>query len=258
MTTVDELLNELAPAHGWSEAWPDVLRRAGEHVRARPQDRPSRMQRRRLLLTALVAVTVVTAPLVAVAASNDWWFLNHPDPLSAPAKTPLVVKEGRWDGKGWDLVAYPNTQNGLCWGITPTATRDTGTGGALGCGSIVGFPSNGRNPAMSITFLSGSASPELPAYVAGPVVSAAAKVVIHFATGTVTAETFAAPKGLGDLRFYAAQVPDNINPARPPTPGQPFAPAISWLAGYDTDGMIVACLDPQTAKDGISPLTACR
>jgi hypothetical protein len=258
MTTVDELLNEIAPAHGWSESWPDVLRRADEQVRVRPQNRPSTLPRRRLLLAALVAVIVIAAPLVAVAASNDWWFLNHPDPLSVPATSPLIVKEGQWDGKGWDLIAYPNRQNGLCWGITPTATRDTGTGGALGCGSIVGFPSNGRNPAMSITFVSGGASPELPAYVAGPVVATAAKVVIHFATATVTAETFAAPKELGDLRFYAAQVPDNINPARPPTPGQPLASPISWLAGYDKGGMIVACLNPTTAKDGISPPTVCQ
>lgn len=258
MTTVDELLNEIAPTHGWSESWSDVLRRVDDQDPPRLQVRRSRIPRRRLLLAALVAVTVVAVPLVAVAASNDWWFLSHPDPLSAPSKTPVVVKEGQWDGRGWDLIAYPNTQNGLCWGITPTATRDTGTGGALGCGSVVGFPSNGRNPAMPITFISGGASPELPAYVAGPVVATAAKVVIHFATATVATETFAAPPELGDLRFYATQVPAGIDPARPPTPGQPVTSPILWLAGYDSDGRIVACLNPRTAKDGISPVTACQ
>jgi hypothetical protein len=258
MTIVDEFLDEIAPVHGWSGAWPDVLRRAGEGPAAKRERLRLRTPRGRLLLAALLALVVVAVPLVAVAASNDWWFLKHANEASKPEKAPVVVKEGDWNGKAWDLVAYPNPRSGLCWGITPRATRDTGTGGALGCAAVVGFGGTGRNPAMPITFLSGSASPELPAYVAGPVISTAVKVVIRFATARIETGTFAAPKELGELRFYAVQVPNDVNPARPPKPGNGFTSPILWLAGYDTNGRIVACLNPSTAKDGISSLGACH
>lgn len=258
MTTLDDILNDLAPEHRWSESWSDVLRRAGEPAPRRripQQHRSWRIPRGRLLL-AVVALAVVAVPLVAVAASNDWWFLKHGNPLSEPATAPIVVREGEWNGKGWDLVAYPSAQGGLCWGITPAATLETGRGGAIGCGSIVGF-ADGRNPAMSITFLSADAGPELPAYVAGPVISTAARVVIRFANTTVTTDTFPAPKELGNVRFYAVLAP-TVTAARPLPNRHGFSSPIVWLAGYDANGKIVACLNPATANDGISLLSACR
>jgi hypothetical protein len=44
---------------------------------------------------------------------------------------PRLRQRSRLNGKGWDLVPYPNAKSRLRWGITPTATRGTGNGGAL-------------------------------------------------------------------------------------------------------------------------------
>jgi len=115
---------------------------------------------------------------------------------------------------------------------------------------------------MTITFLSGAAGTELPAYIAGPVIDKASTVEIEFGTGEVLRlPTFSGPASLGHVRFYAAQLPATIPMPQPgqriQNPTQPWPP-INTLAGLDSDGNVVACLTPRIAVDGVSPLSDCQ
>lgn len=115
---------------------------------------------------------------------------------------------------------------------------------------------------MTITFLSGAAGDELPAYIAGPVIDKASTVEIEFATGEVfRLPTFRGSASLRHVRFYAAQLPATIPMPQPgqriQNPTQPWPP-INTLAGLDSDGNVVACLAPRTAVDGVSPLSDCQ
>jgi hypothetical protein len=209
-----------------------------------------------MLALALLAVAVV--PLVALgAAKSDWWFLqNHaPTPVSAPE----VVKEGEWSGHPWQLVAYRARTHGLCVSMTPRGSREAGSGGAMSCGSFVGAPrtaGTSGSSEMTITFLSGAAGPKLPAYIVGPVIGKASTVEIEFGTGQVLRlPTFSGADSLGKVRFYAAQLPTSIQ-LPPPRLEQPSF--IKTLVGLDSDGNVVACLAPQTAVNGVSPLSDCQ
>jgi hypothetical protein len=249
MTFVDELLDRLAPTHGWAADWPDVLERTGAQ-------RSARLVTKRRLVLALVVLAAVLSPLVAVGAANDWWFLRFGG-TPVPASAPVVVKEGEWGGHPWQLVAYPSTSDGLCVSITPQGAGFNGKGGAMGCGPFAGIsrtPETKASPDMTITFLSGGASPELPAYIAGPVIDKATMVEIRFGTGQVLrAPTFAGPESLGPVRFYATQLPAGLED----TP-HTFLTFLTSVAGLDANGEVVACLAPLDAKDGISPLADCR
>jgi hypothetical protein len=111
---------------------------------------------------------------------------------------------------------------------------------------------------MTITYLSGSASKRLPAYIAGPVIDSATTVEIRFTDGhTVRTPAFAAPAPLSHIRFYAAPLPPSEGMISRPRPGTPLFP-LAWVAGLDSHGSIVACLAPSTAKDGISAPTDCH
>ena len=106
---------------------------------------------------------------------------------------------------------------------------------------------------MTITFLIGGASRELPAYIAGPVIDKASTVEIHFGTGEVLRlPTFSGAASLGHVRFYATQLPTSI-----PLP-PPVDQAEMKLTGLDSDGNVVACLVSRTAVDGVSPLSDCK
>jgi hypothetical protein len=247
--TADELLDRLAPGEGWRPAWDDVLRRVDDAG-------PRRLPRRRLLVAAAVLIAIAV-PLVAVAASQDWWFLRNPGKDFKPSRTPVVVEKGVWSGRRWELVAYPNAANGLCWGITPSASQATGNDAGLGCAPFVGFAKSKHSPALSITFLASSPSPSFPAYVAGPVVPGAETVAIRFGRETIRTPTVTAPRAIGDVRFYAVQVPDRLFP-KPRGAFRPLRPPVTWVAGYDRDGRIVACLSTRVNRNGISPFSACR
>lgn len=247
MTLGDELLDQLAPAQGWVPDWPNVLQRAG----TRPSTR--RVTRRRMVIV-LAVLAAALVPLAALAAANNWWFLTlggGPTPTNAP----VVVKEGVWDGHPWQLIAYPSTTDGLCVSVTPK--NSTGEGAAMGCGTFAGIartPETKVSPDMTITYLSGGASNELPAYIAGPVIENASAVEIRFADGNVMrVPTFAAPEPLSHIRFYATPISatDQSTPTTFPT-------FLKWVAGLDANGNVVACLAPLTAKDGISALSDCR
>jgi hypothetical protein len=109
---------------------------------------------------------------------------------------------------------------------------------------------------MTITFLSGAAGPDLPAYIVGPVIGKASTVEIEFGTGELLRlPTFSGADSLGDVRFYAAQLPTSIRLPPPPGKEQSF---ITTLAGLDEDGNVVACLDPRKAVNAVSPLSDCR
>ena len=244
MALGDELLDKLAPAQGWVPDWPDVLLRAG----AGPSG--ARVTRRRIVIVSVVLAAVLV-PLAALAATNDWWFLKFGG-VPTPTHAPLVVKEGRWDGHPWQLFAYPSTTVGLCVSVTPK--HSAGEGAAMGCAAFAGIPRTPEtkaSPDMTITYLSGSASAELPAYIAGPVIENASTVEIRFANGDVLrVPTFAAPEPLSHIRFYITPLPaaDQTTPSTFPT----------WVAGLDTNGNVVACLAPLAANDGISPFSDCR
>ena len=97
---------------------------------------------------------------------------------------------------------------------------------------------------MTITYLSGSATSELPAYIAGPVVDTASQVVIRRKDDTILrVPTFPGPSSLEHVRFYATQLTADVQ-----------ADELESVAGLDSEGNIVACLVPATAVDGVSPL----
>ena len=227
----------------------DVLERAGEL-------RSPRLDARRRLVLAIVVLAAVLVPVAALGAENDWWFLKEGG-SPVPTTAPQVVKEGQWNGHPWQLIAYPSATHGLCFSVTPKDAGDTGEGGALSCGPFVGLartPESNASPDMTITFLAGGGSEKLPAYIAGPVIEEASVVEVRFPDGHVLrVPTFAAPEPLQHVRFYAAQLPRDI----PLTPGT-FHAFLRSVAGLDASGNVVACLAPQTAKDGISSLPDCR
>jgi hypothetical protein len=248
MTVGDDVLDRLASADAWVSDWPNVLERAGYR-------RALRLVTKRRVIVAFAAVAAVLVPLAAFAAANDWWFLGvggAPTPTSAP----VVVKEGEWDGHPWQLVAYPSTTDGLCVSVTPKRSAGLGSG-AMSCGPLAGVsrtPETKGSADMTITYLSGGASKELPAYIAGPVIDNALTVDVHFGNGQILRlPTFAGPPPLEHVRFYAAALP--AGPGMTPTTS---ASILEWLAGVGADGRVVACLAPRTAKDGISSLSDCR
>jgi hypothetical protein len=251
MTSSNDPLDRLAPALPWKPDWADVLDRAGEHS---PNHR---LLTKRRLARALALLAAVLIPLAALGAASDWWFFRFgdaPTPLSAP----VVVKEGEWSGHPWQLIAYPSSTDGLCVSVIPTGSKPEGFGGAMGCAPMAGVRRTAETKGssdMTITFLSGSAGSELPAYVAGPVTDKASNVEIRFGTGEVLrVPTFSAPASLGHVRFYATQLPASVTLPGSDT-GQRF---IDKLTGLDNDGDVVACLVPLTAVDGVSPLSDCR
>lgn len=227
----------------------DVLERAGER-------RSVRLVTPRRLVLAFAVLAAVLVPLAAFGAATDWWFLRFGG-TPVPTTAPQVVKEGEWNGHTWQLIAYPSATHGLCISITPKDSGDKGEGGALSCGPFVGVartPESKGSPDMTITFLAGDATEKLPAYIAGPVIEEASVVEVRFGGGDVLrVPTFAGPEPLQHVRFYAAQLPTDIRL----TPGTAAA-LLKWVAGLDASGNVVACLAPQTAKDGISFLSDCR
>ncbi len=221
--------------------WARVLREA--HGTSRRRRRPTR---RIVLLVAIIAAILV--PLVAVAASHEWWFFRFDGSAPPPATPVVVVKEGVWDGKAWQLVAYRSTTDGICFGITPTNSR-AGEGAGLNCDQIDGVPRTAESKPYArhgITYLEVSSS-ELPSHVAGPVVDQAIEVAIHFDDGTVVrTPTFAAPESLGSaIRFYLVR----LNAVQPPS--------IEKLVGLDAAGHIVACLTTPMPESGVQ-LSACE
>jgi hypothetical protein len=230
--------------------------RADVMERARGRNRVRLVTPRRLVL-ALAVLASALVPLTALGAANDWWFLRFGGAIPVPATAPQVVKEGEWNGHPWQLIAYPSAAHGLCISITPKGSSGTGEGGALSCGPFVGVARTPERPAlpdMTITFLAGGGSENLPAYVAGPVVEEASAVEIRLGDGDVLrVPTFAGSEPLEHVRFYAAPLPTDISL----TPGSAAA-FLRWVAGLDASGSVVACLAPHTAEDGISSLADCR
>ena len=217
-----------------------------------------------MVLVAVLAGVLVS--LAAVGATNDWWFLESGS-SPTPRQAPNVVKQGEWNGHPWQLAAwrseshpgrFPFTPDGLCFSVTPRGFPAEGEGGVTSCvGAFTGIepmPETKTSSEMTITFLGGTASKQLPAYIAGPVINKATAVEVRFGNGDVLrVPTFAAPRGrLQRIRFYARPLPTNVQP----TPND-----TTWLksvAGLDTKGNVIACLAPLTATDGSSPLSDCR
>jgi hypothetical protein len=217
-----------------------------------------------VVLVAVLAGVLVS--LAAVGATNDWWFLESGS-SPTPRQAPNVVKQGEWNGHPWQLAAwrseshpgrFPFTPDGLCFSVTPRGFPAEGEGGVTSCvGAFTGIepmPETKTSSEMTITFLGGTASKQLPAYIAGPVINKATAVEVRFGNGDVLrVPTFAAPRGrLQRIRFYARPLPTNVQP----TPND-----TTWLksvAGLDTKGNVIACLAPLTATDGSSPLSDCR
>ena len=253
MTTPEAVLEQLVSDATWRPDWQDVLSRAGVPKRRRL------LTRKRLLVAFAIAAAVIV-PLAAVAAANDWWFFQTPGSPS-PTSAPVVVKTGVWEGHPWQLVAYPSETDGLCVSMVPGTDRNSSAGAAMGCGPIDGVarPPTTKPGAsdMKITWLSGSGSAELPAYIVGPVIEAATTVAIRFNDGTtIHTSTFAGPSPLQHVHFYAVQLPGSE--ARTPNTAPPSIMPLDWIAGLDHDGRVVACLAPTEAANGISPLSACR
>lgn len=210
-----------------------------------------------MLALALLAPALV--PLAALGVASDWWFLRRDGP--PPVRAPAVVKEGSWSGHPWQLIAYRSGTDDLCVSVTAAGSNASGSGGATGCAPFVGVSGTAetKGSGMTITFLSGAASDELPAYIAGPVTDKASTVEIQFGTGAVLRlPTFSGAASLGHVRFYAAQLPASIPMPQSDLRNQSQRSFINTLAGLDSDGNVVACLAPRTMVDRVSPLSDCQ
>jgi hypothetical protein len=229
-------LDRLAPALAWEPDWADVLRRGGERA-----SRRAHVSRRRLAI-ALALVVAAVVPLVAVGADGHWWFLDSPE-SPAPTTAPVVVHQGGWSGHPWELVAYTSGAGDLCYSIGPRGSgRGRGVGAAMTCARIEA----GTNTTISGL---GGAGGGLPDHIGGAVVGSAATVEIMLTTGeALRVPTFAGPESLGDLRFFASELPH-----RRFVPGERI---VARLVGYDAGGKIVAC--SSWSDNGESSLADCR
>jgi hypothetical protein len=245
MTQPDSVLKQLVAAATWQPDWQAVLVRAGILQRRRL------LTRRRLVVAVVVAVAVIV-PLTAAAAARDWWFFRTP---GSPTQTssPVVVKTGIWEGHRWKLVAYPSETDGLCVSMIP-GSGDSSFGAAMGCGPVEGVARTAQTKpgadGMKITYLAGSATSVLPAYIVGPVIESAATVAIRLSDGiTIDTPTFTAPFPLDHVRFYIVQLPGKA---------AVHLSTFDWVAGLDQSGRVVACLARTSSTNGISPLSACH
>ena len=134
-------------------------------------------KRRLMLALALFAAALVS--LAALGAAGNWrFFQNHG---STPASAPNAVKAGEWSGHPWQLIAYPSSAHGLCVSVTPAGSNADDFGGGTACSPFAGVPPTAEtkeSSEMTITFLGGAASDELPAYIAGPVIDKASTIEI--------------------------------------------------------------------------------
>jgi hypothetical protein len=232
--------------------WREVLRRANtlsnSNVgRLRPsfpeRKRPKILSAKRRVVVGFALLVVVLVPVLALGAANDWWFFKS-GYAPTPTSTPVVVKHGVWDGHPWELDAYRSTTNGLCFAVKAT---NSDKGAAMGCLNFVGIARTNQTrptPDSTITYMSRGGNHAFPAYIAGPVIANAVQVEIRFPDGqTLRVPTFAAPRSLGRVRFYAT-----------PLPAHEFLP--EWGAGLNAWGQIIACL--LGGHGGPSPLSACK
>jgi hypothetical protein len=245
---VDELVPSFEDERG---NWEAVLRDAG-----RKAEEPRRWSPPRRLLAIAALIVGILVPLVALAATHDWWFFRFGDDFP-PATEVTVVKTGVWDGTEWELYTYLSATNGICYGIAPSATvRTTGEGGALACGLVTGLPtgdSSKTDRRETITYYVASSSDGLPAHIVGAVVASAAEVEVHLAGGKVVRmQTFAGPAELEAARLFATRLPDFSTSSA----GRPRSPILKLL-GIDKRGMVVACLVHPLPPEGV-PLSACR
>jgi hypothetical protein len=253
MTRPETALEQLVHDATWRPDWEGVLARAGI-----AQRRPL-LGRRPAAVAAAIAAAVIL-PLAAVAAAHDWWFFRTPG-APTPISEPLVVKAGVWEGHPWQLVAYPSGTDGLCISMVPGTSSGSSSGAAMNCAPIEGVTRTTETksgaPDMTITYLSGSPTAALPAYIVGPVIEDATTVAIRLSDGTtIRTPTFAGPSPFDHVRFYVVQLSSSPDRSRTTTP--PFqAIPMEWIAGLNDSGQIVACLAPATATNGISPLSAC-
>lgn len=256
MTFTNDQLDRLAPALPWEPDWNDVLRRAGQ--RPAGDFRPRPVLTRRRMVVGLVVLAAVLIPLAALAAANDWWFLRSGN-APHPVRGPVVVKEGTWSGRAWQLIAYPSATDGLCLSVTPKDAKQSGFGAAMGCGPFAGVSRTAetkKSPDMTITYLAGAGGP-LPPYIVGPVIEQATEVEIRLTNGqSLSVQTFAGSPPLEHIRFYATELTEAVAPTESGRGIPEVRP--EWIAGRDEQGNIVACLVPLKAKDGISPLSDCR
>jgi hypothetical protein len=276
-------LDALAPVQPFDpDDWHEVLSSAG----IRDRQRLALTRPRALLVAAAVGLGILL-PLGTLGAADDWWFIrlpiigetatvstttastpsgttvspSSPVPLG-PVVVPAAVKSGVWDGQSWELDAFVGAGGDLCFGIAPSATaHGNGAGAALNCARIYGVPlppGAAQTPMpLDITYLMSGRSPDLPPYVAGPVVGSARTVVVYFSDGEILrAETFGAPSNFGSIRFYAAQIPDAVATRYLKPPPGPVS-AFTKIVALDENNNIVACLRTPVMEGGLQP-SACR
>jgi hypothetical protein len=240
---VSAVLDELVPSFDDERGdWDRVVRAA--RARRRRWITP-----RRLVLVAAV-VAAIAVPLVAVAASREWWFFRS-GAAPVPVTEVNVIPTGSWDGTRWQVTAYGSLTDGICFSMIPDLGGPAGFGSAMACSPMQGVPRTPRSKPdapYGVTYVSGAALEGFPPYVIGPVVEAANEVEIHLASGTVLrAPAFDVPDRLGAIRFYVTRLPEEPRARSGP---------IRKLVGRTQDGRVVACLVSPMPAEGV-PLSAC-
>ena len=120
------VLDRVLPVANEKGDWLQVMGDVRNHE---PQPRPKLAPRRALRLALALAATAIVGTLIAIpalAVAEDWWFFGTHSP--APITEPVVVKDGSWNGHGFQLVAYRVEHGGICFSMTPTSARSSGAG----------------------------------------------------------------------------------------------------------------------------------
>jgi hypothetical protein len=217
---LEGLLDTALPAGVGVGDWSRVLRDARMPERKRVWSRVGRTSRRRALVFAAALITVVIAPLAALAHSEGWWFIAASAP--SPIGSILTVKSGTWSGVPWSLTAYQSETQGLCVGFTPNSpsarptSPTSGHSASLRCDvSVVGASSPRRDGPRQLAYFGSFAnSGPFPGFLAGVTATTVVRVEVTFASGSATdVDTIAAPEGLGlPVRFFVIPIPQTESP----------------------------------------------
>ncbi len=216
MSNIDPVIQTLLDEHvplrlGERCDWDEVLRRVGSHETRRRRGPTRFAGRRRLLAVVAVALAALLIPIIAIGASEGWWFARTPS-APKPEGAIVIVKTDSWNGVPWALTAYRSAGN-VCFGLTPNwQAQDAGSGAGLECGvPLRGLAQESRTyPVLHWAgYLEGGRGGNFPGWIAGPTAPEVAEVDVVSKEGeTIRAPTFAAPAQLGlKINFYVAQLP---------------------------------------------------
>jgi hypothetical protein len=139
-----------------SEAQPDWTRVLARAIETAPKPRWTR--RKRVAFAVALAAVALTAPVLAIGATQNWWLSHTGGTVPEPVFVPIHGRPAGWarSGSNW-FVVYVKGGTGRCgldgghWRIALVETRqlparivaDHAIGGSM-CGNLVSWVKTGR------------------------------------------------------------------------------------------------------------------